>query len=181
VVEGTEKIGRTGFEEIKDFVKRTIDKYTINEKKTLVALVEYSDTPRVVFGLQEHNTKAMLLKAVDDISPSRGQTSDTIKALEMAKDTFNTESGGRPEAAKVVILVTGSTVKDQQNLERVLEETKQSRGRLYVIAIGDKAIDIGDNTINVDEPEDTIDVVDDIVETIDKDVKKGKIFVDKHK
>ena len=173
VVEGTDKIGRTGFEEIKDYVKSTIDKYNIGEKKTRVALVEYSDTPRTVFNLERHNTKPSLKKAVDDISPSRGKTADTIKALELAKDTLEA-SGGRPGAAKVIILVTGSTVKDQQNLERVLEETKESKGRLYVIAIGNKNIGIGDNVVNVDEPEDTSDVVDDIVKSIDKDVKKGK-------
>ena len=176
VVEGTDKIGRTGFEKIKDFVKDTIDKYTVGDKNTRVALVEYSDTPRVVFDLEKYNTKSSLMKAVDNISPSRGKTADTTKALEMAKDTLNTESGGRPGAAKVIILITASAVKDQQNLETVLEETEESRGRLYVIAIGKEVIDIGDNQINVDEPEDTSDVVDDIVETIEKDVRKGKIF-----
>jgi hypothetical protein len=176
VVEGSEEIGRACFVEIKDFVKRTIDKYTIGEKKTRVALVEYSDTPRTVFSLDKYNTKPLLKKAVEDISPSRGKTADTTKALELAKDTLDIRSGGRPGAAKVIILVTGSTVRDKQNLERVLNETKESKGHLYVIAIGNKDIDIGDNVVNVDEPEDTSDVVDDIVETISKNVKKGKIF-----
>ena len=175
VVEGTDKIGRTGFEEIKGFVKRTIDKYSIGEKGTRVALIEYSDSPRTVFGLEKYDTKSLLMKAVSDVSSSRGKTADTVKALELAKDTLDIKSGGRPQAAKVIILVTGSTVKEKQNLERVLKETKESNGRLYVIAIGNKDIDIGDNVHNVDEPEGTSDVVDDIVTTIDKDVKKGKM------
>ena len=177
VVEGTDKIGRIGFEEIKDFVNRAIDKYTIGEKRIRVALVEYSETPRTVFGLEQYDTKPLLMKAVSDVSPSRGKTADTVKALELAKDTLDIKSGGRPQAAKVIILVTGSTVQEKGNLERVLGEIKESTGQLYVIAIGDKDIDIGDNVHNVDEPEDTSDAVDVIVATVDEDVKKSKILL----
>ena len=176
VVEGTDKIGRIGFEQIKDFVKRSIDKYSIGDQKTRVALVEYSDVPRTVFNLEKYNSKSLLKGAVDDTFPSRGKTADVTKALELAKDTLDIKSGGRPAAAKVIVLVTASTVKDKQNLERVLEETKESEARLYVIAIGNKNTGIDTTVVNVDEPEDTGDVVDSVVETIDKDVMKGEIL-----
>lgn len=174
MVEGSEKIGRIGFQEIKDFVKKTIDKYTIGERKTRVALVEYSDSARIVFGLMEHSTSPLLKKAVDDITPSRGKTADTIKALRLANDVLDIRFGGRPGSARVIILVTGSTVKDRQSVEQVLVETKDSKGHLYVIAVGDKDIDIGDNVVHVDEPEDTGDLANDIVEKIEKDLKKGR-------
>lgn len=175
VVEGSEKVGPAGFKDIKDFVKNTIDKYTIGDKSTLVGMVEYSDAPRIIFTVDEYTTKSLLNAAVDKVLSSRGKTADTAKALEVAKEMLNITSKGRLGAAKVVILVTRSAVKDKHSLERVLNKTKESKAQLYVIAIGDEDIAIGDNQINVDDSEDTGDVVDNIVETIAKDVKKGKL------
>ena len=173
VVEGSQKIGTAGFDKVKEFVKKTIDTYSVSPKGSHVAMVEYSDITTTVFGLEEHMTKPTLKSAVDRSTPSGGKTAVTSQALRRATDVLSIASGGRPGAAKVIILVTASSVADEGDLERAVGETKEAMSRIYVVAIDNKDINIGDDVVHVEEPGDTNDVVTYIVEKLDKDIKKG--------
>lgn len=74
LVDGSSSVGRSNFKHIRNFISATVTAFQISEERTRVGVVQYSDTPRTEFNLNEHLTRPALLKAIGSLPYNGGNT-----------------------------------------------------------------------------------------------------------
>ena len=110
-LDGSNSLTMEQFNDLKDYVKETIKKFSVSEDETHVGLIEYSDTVSVKFKLNEAFDKDSVNLLVDRVSSSRGTKAVTDKVLaNVANMMFDVNQGGRPGANKVLIILTDESL-----------------------------------------------------------------------
>jgi predicted RNA-binding protein with EMAP domain len=110
-LDGSNSLTTEQFNELKAYVKETIKKLSLSEHETHVGLMEYSDTIRVVFRLNDVFDRNSMNTLVDNVSPSRGTRAVTDKVLANAANLmFTVNQGGRSGANKVLIILTDESL-----------------------------------------------------------------------
>lgn len=74
LVDGSWSVGRPNFKYIRTFISAAAGAFQIGEEKTRVGVVQYSDDARTEFGLNEHQTRPALLRAVGSLPYKGGNT-----------------------------------------------------------------------------------------------------------
>ena len=156
--------------------------HIISQLDTHVSVVEYSDEATVQIYLNDTYDGKELNTRINRIVSSKGANAMVHKALEEVNNVFSVNNGGRPGAAKAVVILTDGDSSSLSDLEAASKLLKDSGTRIYVVRIGDKTDqDIVVKVVSV--PEDVFPVVDPSVlpnvgprvsEKIKTDVKKGE-------
>ncbi len=182
-LDGSESLAENGFDKIKYFVKAVVDNYTVSESETHVGIIEFSDKANVILQLNKLFEPTSIKDQVQRIIPSGGKETMTDEALRKSADeVFDVNSGGRPGASKVLIIVTDGKSTGKEPPKRAVKPVKEKGVRVYVVNIGkdtdqDELKDIvptDENIYPVKNPDEVPDVASKLVENIRKDIKKRR-------
>ncbi|NXV83904.1 ITA2 protein, partial [Atlantisia rogersi] len=121
---------------VRAFLKKFVQGLDIGPNKTQVGLIQYANNPRVVFNLNTYQTKEEIVKAMEGTSQKGGDLTNTFKAIDNARQfAFSPESGGRPTATKVMVVVTDGESHDGSNLKTVIGKCNEDNITRFGIAV----------------------------------------------
>ena len=109
MIDSSESVGVENFKKIKKMVDRTLNQFTISEKKTHVSVIMIDSVPHIELNFNtlkgDNLTRENVFKVVDSLQFISGQTRIDL-ALRMArKDVFSKLGGGRKNVQKVKLKV----------------------------------------------------------------------------
>uniref|UniRef100_A0A3P9NYM0 Integrin subunit alpha 2 n=1 Tax=Poecilia reticulata TaxID=8081 RepID=A0A3P9NYM0_POERE len=123
-----------------EFLLKLIPSLDIGPQSTQVtlAVIQYSDDQKVEFKLNRYTDRSQMLNAASKISQKYGTSTNTFAAISFAsKQAFSASNGGRPEAAKVMVVVTDGESHDSYNRDSVIAECdKQGIIRFGIAVLG---------------------------------------------
>jgi collagen type XII alpha len=139
VIDGSWSVGEENFRLTKEFLKSLVLPFEIGYDYTRVAVVQYSDDPRVEFYLKTHLDKTELLNAIDSI-PYKGGNTRTGDAIEFVMtNILDAKKGARPRVSKYCLLLTdGQSQDDVGNSARAI---KNSGVKMFALGIGAARVD----------------------------------------
>lgn len=181
-LDGSDSLTTDEFEKLKEFVIKSLSSYTISRKDTHVGVLEYSDEISIKLQLHQYFTIKELRQAINEIVPSRGRDVVTDEALKVAaEDVFSITSGGRPGAAKVLVVITDDPLTMTTD-DTIIEPLKKAGIQVHVVAIGNnvpqevlKNITVADEHVHVvPTPEELPGKTGDVVDVIDEAVQNRK-------
>uniref|UniRef100_A0A663N4H1 Integrin alpha-2 n=1 Tax=Athene cunicularia TaxID=194338 RepID=A0A663N4H1_ATHCN len=121
---------------VRAFLKKFVQGLDIGLDKTQVGLIQYANDPRVVFNLNTYQTKDEVVKAMEETHQKGGDLTNTFKAIDNARQyAFSPESGGRPTATKVMVVVTDGESHDGSNLKTVIGKCNEDNITRFGIAV----------------------------------------------
>ena len=185
LLDGSKSLGNEGFNELKKFVKKTIDSYDISLEGTHIAVVEFSDRAMVKIPLTQSFNAETLKVLVDAIKPSIGSKRNVDHALDVAKrDVLSPKGGARAGVPQAVILVTAGKSTGRITVEDAAEPLTKDGVKIYVVGIGGsvdpdefaKVVGNASEIHGVDKPEDASTTVKIIVDSVKKDKDKGRNY-----
>nr|XP_046214419.1 uncharacterized protein LOC124041178 isoform X3 [Oncorhynchus gorbuscha] len=104
-----------GFEAMRDFVQRVVEKLTVQETRDQVSVVQYSKEPEAHFYLNTYTTKQDIVDAVRQLRHKGGITLNTGVALQYVRDNiFTASSGSRRQEGipQILVLLSGGRSND---------------------------------------------------------------------
>ncbi|XP_036915733.1 collagen alpha-1(XX) chain [Sturnira hondurensis] len=122
LVDGSWSIGHSHFQQVKDFLASVIEPFEIGPDKVQVGLTQYSGDPQTEWDLNTFGTKEEVLAAVRSLRYKGGNTFTGLALTHVLEQNLRPGAGPRPEAARVVVLVTdGKSQDDAHAAGRILK------------------------------------------------------------
>ncbi|XP_059118101.1 collagen alpha-1(XX) chain [Peromyscus eremicus] len=112
LVDGSWSIGHSHFQQVKDFLASIITPFEIGPDQVQVGLTQYSGDPQTEWDLKSFRTKEQVLAAVRSLRYRGGNTFTGLALTHVLGQNLKPAAGARPEAAKVLILVTDGKSQD---------------------------------------------------------------------
>ncbi|XP_045081348.1 collagen alpha-1(VII) chain-like [Coregonus clupeaformis] len=133
LVDESWSIGSNNFAKLKDFLFRVVTYFpVIGPQGTQIAVVHYSDEPRIEFKLNDYKNRNSVLKALRGIRYGGGNTKTGKGMSYVLKELFQESLGMRQEVSHVLVLLTdGRAVDDVEQPSRIAQAYGVS-----VLAIG---------------------------------------------
>uniref|UniRef100_F6R6T3 Collagen alpha-3(VI) chain n=1 Tax=Ornithorhynchus anatinus TaxID=9258 RepID=F6R6T3_ORNAN len=117
---------RPEFTYIRSFIERLIENLDVGFDTTRVAVVQFSEDPKVEFLLNAHSSKDEMQSAVRRISPKGGRQINTGTALEyVSKNIFDRALGSRIEEGVPQFLILFSSGNADDDVEEPAGHVKQ--------------------------------------------------------
>uniref|UniRef100_A0A8C6I509 Integrin alpha-2 n=1 Tax=Mus spicilegus TaxID=10103 RepID=A0A8C6I509_MUSSI len=124
------------WEAVKNFLVKFVTGLDIGPKKTQVALIQYANEPRIIFNLNDFETKEDMVQATSETRQHGGDLTNTFRAIEFARDyAYSQTSGGRPGATKVMVVVTDGESHDGSKLKTVIQQCNDDEILRFGIAV----------------------------------------------
>ncbi|CAB1328338.1 unnamed protein product, partial [Coregonus sp. 'balchen'] len=104
-----------GFEAMRDFVQRVVEKLAVEENKDQVSVVQYSREPEAHFYLNTYTTKEDVVDSVRGLRHKGGRPLNTGAALQYVRDNvFTASSGSRRQEGipQILVLLSGGRSND---------------------------------------------------------------------
>ncbi|XP_069897254.1 integrin alpha-2 [Dipodomys merriami] len=121
---------------VKNFLEKFVQGLEIGPTKTQVALIQYANSPRIVFNLNTFKTKEEMVLATSQTNQQGGDLTNTFKAIQFARDfAYSPAAGGRRGATKVMVVVTDGESHDGAKLETVIEQCNNDNILRFGIAV----------------------------------------------
>ncbi|XP_037339526.2 integrin alpha-2 [Pungitius pungitius] len=121
-----------------EFLRKLIPALDIGPKNTQVSVIQYGIVSKFELKLNEYKTKEEVMRAASKIEQMYGTSTNTFHAIEFAsRSGFDESNGGRPGAAKVMVVVTDGESHDVAMREKVLAYCeKQGITRFGIALLG---------------------------------------------
>lgn len=183
ILDGSQSLSEHEFEKVKNFTKSVVEKYGVSISGPHFSVVEYSKEPTILIRLDDHFDITNLKAAIDNIKPSRNVQVRTDEAIRITVNkVFSTESGARPSAPKIVILVTDDESTGERSMEEVNKDLESHGARVFVVTIGSnvdqdnlkKLVPKYEVSINVPDVDDLDNITSQVVDVIKTDTKERK-------
>ncbi|CAN2389124.1 Collagen type VI alpha 3 [Pristimantis euphronides] len=115
------------FNNVKGLIDRVVSTMDVSPDTTRVAVVQYSEDPKVEFLLNAHSTKDEVQNAVKRMRPKGGASVNTGNALEyVSKNIFTRPSGSRIEEQVPQFLIIASSGPSADDVEEGARTIKES-------------------------------------------------------
>lgn len=114
LVDGSEDV-RNRFPAIREFVVAVVDSFDLEGGNDKVALVQYSNNAKLIFGLSAYNTRDDVVRQIASLKPMGGRPQYIGKALQFVWDNvFASSAGGRHNegANKILVILAGGRSRD---------------------------------------------------------------------
>uniref|UniRef100_F6UFI2 Collagen alpha-1(XX) chain n=1 Tax=Mus musculus TaxID=10090 RepID=F6UFI2_MOUSE len=148
LVDGSWSIGHNHFQQVKDFLASIITQFAIGPDKVQVGLTQYSGDPQTEWDLNSFQTKEQVLAAVHHLRYKGGNTFTGLALTHVLEQNLKPAAGVRPEAAKVLILVTdGKSQDDVRTAARILKDQD-----IDVFVVGVKNVDEAELKLLASQP-----------------------------
>ncbi|XP_040295820.1 collagen alpha-3(VI) chain isoform X2 [Bufo bufo] len=116
LIDGSNNVGRTGFNSIRDFLVNYVEKrLEVGRSRMQVGVVQFSDDVKIEFTLDEHTTKSNLINAMKNLQFSGGEEANMGAAVEYVVEQMFSAAGGsrRDEGVpQSLVVITGSPSSD---------------------------------------------------------------------
>ncbi|XP_058041029.1 collagen alpha-3(VI) chain isoform X15 [Ahaetulla prasina] len=114
------------FPSVREFIERLVNNMNVGSDATRVAVIQFSDNPKVEFLLNAHSTKEEVLAAVRRLSPRGGRQVNLGSALEyVSKNIFTRPSGSRIEEGAPQFLILLYSHQPHDDTENPVHQIKQ--------------------------------------------------------
>ncbi|XP_034548803.1 integrin alpha-2 [Notolabrus celidotus] len=120
------------------FLQKLIPELEIGPSNTQLSVIQYGVDARFEFTLNQYKTKDEVIAAASEITQMYGSSTNTFHAIRYASQWgFHQKHGGRPDAAKVLVVVTDGESHDKAFREEVIAECdKQGITRFGIAVLG---------------------------------------------
>ncbi|KAK3544763.1 hypothetical protein QTP86_026782, partial [Hemibagrus guttatus] len=113
LVDESWSIGSNNFGKLKDFLFRIVTYFpVIGPQGTQIAVVHYSDQPRIEFSLNTHRDRSSVLRALRQVRYGGGNTKTGRGISYVLRELFRESLGMRQNAPHVLVLVTDGKAQD---------------------------------------------------------------------
>ncbi|KAK7939027.1 hypothetical protein WMY93_002353 [Mugilogobius chulae] len=139
LIDGTTAV-RSEFPAIREMIRRVVDKLDVGLDAVRIAVVQYSEDPKVEFLLNAHSTKQEVRNAVQRLRSRGGNILNTGRALEyVGRNIYQRTAGSRIEEGvpQFLILVTGG--KSADDVSSAADQLK--RNQIAPLAVGSRNAD----------------------------------------
>nr|XP_032802448.1 collagen alpha-3(VI) chain-like [Petromyzon marinus] len=138
LVDGSWSIGRTNFEEIRNFLLAIVRGLDVRPEKVRVGLVQFSSEPRTEFQLNSFSSQDAVLDAIAKLQYQGGATRMGMALDFLISNHFVNSAGGREGSVKqVIVLITDGTSQDDVRQAASILMQRE----VTVIALGVKQAD----------------------------------------
>ncbi|XP_030642412.1 collagen alpha-3(VI) chain-like [Chanos chanos] len=118
---------RNVFPAMRDFVQRLVEKFSVEENRDRVSVVQYSRDPEVHFYLNAYTTKEDILDRVRGLRHRGGRPLNTGSALQYVRDNvFTAPAGSRRQEGVPQILILLSGGRSSDNVDAPASALKES-------------------------------------------------------
>ncbi|XP_051012854.1 integrin alpha-10, partial [Acomys russatus] len=122
--------------EVQTFLRRLVGRLFIDPEQIQVGLVQYGEIPVHEWALGDFRTKEEVVRAARNLSRQEGRETRTAQAIMLAcTEGFSQSRGGRPEAARLLVVVTDGESHDGEELPAALKACEAGRVTRYGIAV----------------------------------------------
>ncbi|XP_027435669.2 integrin alpha-10 isoform X3 [Zalophus californianus] len=122
--------------EVQTFLRRLVGRLFIDPEQIQVGLVQYGESPVHEWSLGDFRTKEEVVRAARNLSRREGRETKTAQAILVAcTEGFSPSHGGRPEAARLLVVVTDGESHDGEELPAALKACEAGRVTRYGIAV----------------------------------------------
>ncbi|XP_037547908.1 integrin alpha-1 [Nematolebias whitei] len=124
------------WESIVNFICRFLEKTHFDPKQSQVGIVSYGEDVTHQVNLSQFHSSSELLKFVKKLPQHGGTKTHTFLAIETArKEAFTTERGARPDAKKVMVILTDGESHDFYKQKEVIRECENDGIIRFGIAV----------------------------------------------
>ncbi|XP_056307282.1 integrin alpha-11 [Danio aesculapii] len=120
--------------EVQDFLINVLQKFYIGPGQIQVGVVQYGERVVNEFRLDDFRTVDEVVAAAKNIDQRGGEETRTALGINVAR-TQAFKHGGRPDAKKVMIVITDGESHDSLDLKAAVEESEKDNITLYGIAV----------------------------------------------
>ncbi|KAM7018333.1 integrin alpha-2 [Tautogolabrus adspersus] len=118
------------------FLQKLIPTLDIGPQNTQVSVIQYAVDTQFEFRLNQYKTKDEVLAAASTITQKYGSSTNTFHAIRFASQWgFHQKNGGRPNAAKVMVVVTDGESHDKSFRDNVIAECEKNGITRFGIAV----------------------------------------------
>ncbi|XP_010627811.1 integrin alpha-10 [Fukomys damarensis] len=122
--------------EVQTFLRRLVGRLFIDPEQIQVGLVQYGESPVHEWSLGDFRTKGEVVRAARNLSRQEGRETKTAQAILVAcTEGFSQSRGGRPEAARLLVVVTDGESHDGEELPAALKACEAGKVTRYGIAV----------------------------------------------
>ncbi|XP_049735828.1 integrin alpha-10 isoform X1 [Elephas maximus indicus] len=122
--------------EVQTFLRRLVGRLFIDPEQIQVGLVQYGESTVHEWSLGDFRTKEEVVRAARNLSRREGRETKTAQAIMVAcTEGFSQSRGGRPEAARLLVVVTDGESHDGEELPEALKACEAGRVTRYGIAV----------------------------------------------
>ena len=131
---------RTDFQEVKNFVWSVIENFEISSNGTRVGLIGFSSVASVVFNFPiSVENVSRLREMTDNIIMAESNDHRAERGLHLARtDLFSEKGGFRPDAPKVLVVITHGSSESLLAVARTSMALKRNHVTIVVVGIGDE-------------------------------------------
>ncbi|XP_028810191.1 collagen alpha-1(VII) chain isoform X2 [Denticeps clupeoides] len=139
LVDESWSIGSNNFAKLKDFLFRVVTYFpSIGPQGTQIAVVHYSDQPRVEFRLNQYRDRSSVLRALRGVRYGGGNTKTGRGISYVLRELFKESMGMRPDVPHVLVVITDGKAQDN-----VLPPSRIARSLgVSVLAVGVERADV---------------------------------------
>ncbi|MGH0126136.1 UNVERIFIED_CONTAM: hypothetical protein FKN15_073536 [Acipenser sinensis] len=135
LVDESGSIGNQNFQQIRNFIRRTVDSLDVDSKKVRIGVVLYSDTPKVEFYLNTFSQKADILQYIKTL-PYRGGGTNTGAAINFLKNNVFTKSAGSrmtQGVQQIAVVITDGV--SQDNVSSPAASLRRAGVKIFAVGI----------------------------------------------
>ncbi|XP_075070496.1 uncharacterized protein LOC142159497 [Mixophyes fleayi] len=134
IVDGSWSVGYTDFDTAKNWLINITSSFDIGPAYTQVAVVQYSDLPRLEFHLGQHRTNQQLINALKSMKYLGGNT-QTGRAIKFATENVF-PSSQRSNLAKNRIAIVVTDGKSQDDVMEIAAEARAQNIIMFAVGVG---------------------------------------------
>uniref|UniRef100_A0A669BP88 Integrin subunit alpha 2 n=1 Tax=Oreochromis niloticus TaxID=8128 RepID=A0A669BP88_ORENI len=124
------------WEPIVEFLKKLLPTLDIGPQSTQVGVIQYAVDPKFEFKLNQYKNNKDTIAAASKITQMSGDMTNTFHAIEFASTVgFSEQNGGRPNAAKVMVVVTDGESHDASKTKAVIADCEKKGITRFGIAV----------------------------------------------
>ncbi|XP_060921105.1 collagen alpha-1(XXI) chain-like [Labrus mixtus] len=134
IVDGSWSVGSADFETAKQWLINITSQFDISSYYTQVAVIQYSDTPRLEIPLGLHQSGAELIQAIQSITYLGGNT-QTGRAIRFAGDhVFSSSQRASQVKHRIAVVVTDG--KSQDDVVDISMEARAQGIKIFAVGVG---------------------------------------------
>ncbi|MBN3325894.1 CO6A6 protein, partial [Atractosteus spatula] len=141
LVDGSWSIGTENFQQIRDFLYALIDSFDVGADKVQIGLIQYSNSPRTEFTLNQYQKKQDILTYIQSLLYKGGGTRTGLGLSYMLDNHFTEAAGSRAGEGVPQVAIVITDGQSQDTVKQEAEKVKNSGITLYAIGIKEAVLE----------------------------------------